>query len=236
MAIIPSLKRALFRGGISEPLKNVLLSRINTGFFSLSPDLMVAMVKAFDQQTSLEGRAYYEFGLFRGYGIWFAEQITRGKRPEDFLFYGFDSFQGLPRTEVDRGYYRPGQFRADYQLVTHNLWSFGGDLDRIKLFRGYYSKESFEQFKRQELFRPVSIAVIDVKIYESCVEALDFLQPYLVAGSILILAGYNDMERSDGHGARRALREFEARTGMEKELMFEAGRTCCAFWVTKAPD
>jgi hypothetical protein len=62
------------------------------------------------------------------------------------------------------------------------------------------------------------------------------LRPYLVPGSILIFDDYNDFNRSDEHGERKALREFEARTGMEKEALFELGRECAGFRVVKAPS
>ncbi len=44
------------------------------GFYTLSPDVLVALVKAFNIQRSevsavrhlLDGHGYYEFGMFRG--------------------------------------------------------------------------------------------------------------------------------------------------------------------------
>lgn len=235
MAVLPALKKVVRSSGMTDPLKKWLLSNVNTGFFSLSPDLLVSLVKVFETHKDFAGGAYYEFGLFRGFSIWFAEQISRGKVPDDFPFYGFDSFQGLPQTMIDAKFYRKGEYSAGYNLVMNNLEQFGGDLDRIKLFPGFYSKALFERFSREEAFKPVSIAVIDVDLYESCVEVLEFLKPHLRVGSMLVLDDYNDMDRSDENGERRAFREFEARTGMEKELVFELGRECAVFRVTKVP-
>lgn len=236
MAVVRTLKKVMRSSGISDPLKKWLLSNVNTGFYSLSPDLLVALVRVFETGKNHEGGAYYEFGLFRGFSIWFAEQISRGKVPADFPFYGFDSFQGLPHTTVDSKYYSRGEYSAGYDLVMNNLEEFGGDLGRIKLFAGYYSKALFERFSREEAFKPVSIAVIDVDLYESCVEVLEFLKPHLRVGSILVLDDYNDMDRSDDNGERKAFREFEAKTGMTKELVFELGRECAVFRVTKVPE
>jgi len=234
------LKKVARQTGITPPLKRWILSRISTPvpppFYSLSPDLLVGLVLAFDHQSLFEGHAYYEFGLFRGFSLWFAEQLARKKAPKEFLLYGFDSFEGLPETAVDAGFYREGEFCAGYELVRENLSKYGADWDRIKLFRGFYSRSLFSAFRNQEKFRPVSIAVIDVDIYESCVLVLEFLRPYIVPGSILIFDDYNDMGRSDEHGERKALMEFEARTGMEKELLFELGRECAGFRVVRAPN
>jgi len=204
-------------------------------FYSLSPDLLVALVRAFRCQTNFDNRAFYEFGLYRGFSIWFAEQIARGHTPADFRFYGFDSFCGLPDTVVDADFYRRGDFSAGYETVKENLTRFGADWEKIKLFRGFFSDGFFAELVKKERFQPVSIAVIDVDIYESCVPVLNFLSPLLVPGSILIFDDYNGMHRSDSNGERKAFKEFKAKTGLEAELLFELGRECAAFEVVKAP-
>ncbi len=241
MGTITSGLKSVMRGmGIAQPLRRWVLSNLSDAsegaFLTLSPDLLVALVRAFDTQTVFDGRAYYEFGLYRGFSIWFAEQISRNRTPKDFQLYGFDSFAGLPETKVDSDFYRTGAYSAGEQFVRSNLTKYGANWDRIKLFKGFYSEPHFAKLRSTERFLPVSIAVIDVDIYESCVLVLDFLRPYLVAGSILILDDYNDMNRSDDHGERKALREFEARTRMTHEHLFELGRECAAVRVTRAPD
>ena len=234
--VVKTAKNALRAAGVSAPLKKWLMANMVEGsFHTLSPDLLVGLVKAFDLQKEFKDRAYYEFGLYQGFSIWFAEQIARGRVPEDFPFYGFDSFAGLPPSEVDAHFYKPRQLATDYQLVQDNLTKFGADWKRLKLFKGFYSAELFASLAKTERFPPVAIAVIDVDIYESCVLVLDFLKSRLVEGSILILEDYNDMGRSDDHGERKAVREFNAKTGMVLEPLFELGRECAGFRVTKAP-
>jgi hypothetical protein len=110
-------------GGVMQKLKSILklvpgaislnefLKKIYQppgGFFTLSPDLLVALVKAFNFQRSqalegrnlLDGHGYYEFGLFRGFSFWFAEQLSREYTGEGFRHFGFDSFEGLPQPEL----------------------------------------------------------------------------------------------------------------------------------------
>lgn len=235
-SVLKLAKNALRASGASAPLKKWIMANMVEGtFHTLSPDLLVALVKAFDAQKDFEGRAYYEFGLYQGFSIWFAEQIARGRVPADFQFYGFDSFEGLPPSNVDGDYYKPGQLAVDYDTVRKNLTSFGADWTRLKLFKGFYSKELFASLAETERFAPAAVAVIDVDIYESCVLVLDFMKPRLVEGTVLILDDYNDMGRSDDHGERLAIREFCAKTGMKLEPLFELGRECAGFRVTKAP-
>jgi len=66
----------------------------------------VAIVRAFNYQKNnngpLSGHGYYEFGLFKGFSLWFAERISHDYVGSDFHSYGFDSFEGLPDTKVDK--------------------------------------------------------------------------------------------------------------------------------------
>jgi Macrocin-O-methyltransferase (TylF) len=233
--VLSTLKRAVRSTGIADPIKHWLLDNIDTGFHTLSPDLLVGLVRAFELNKDLEGKAYYEFGLYRGFSIWFAEQIARNKVPADFPFYGFDSFAGLPPTSVDAKYYHATQYSAGYEMVTRNLRQYNADMERIKLFEGFFSPTHFAKLERTNTFKPAAIAVIDVDIYESCVDVLEFMRTRINVGTILIFDDYNDMDRSNDHGERKAVLEFEARTGMQKEMLFELGRECAGFRVTKAP-
>jgi Macrocin-O-methyltransferase (TylF) len=229
-------KLALRRTGLREPIKRWANANADVPFHTLSPDLLVGLVRAFDRQKSYAGRAYYEFGLYQGFSIWFAEQISRGRVPDDFRLLGFDSFAGLPASDVDSTFFGPGDYAVSYEDVTANLTEFKADFDRVSLFKGFYSNELFATIERRENLPAVAIAVIDVDIYESCVVVLDFLRPRLEVGSILIFDDYNDMQRSDDHGERKALREFMDRTGMELTELFELGRECAGFEVTRAPS
>ena len=47
------------------------------------------------------GHGYYEFGLFRGFSFWYAEQVSREYTDASFRLLGFDSFEGLPQPQLD---------------------------------------------------------------------------------------------------------------------------------------
>lgn len=242
--------KVLVKKGVRRVLKNTNLwpffkeitgASYGNPFFTLSPDLLVALSRAFDHHkeaassggNNLLGRhGYYEFGLFRGFSLWFAEQLSRTCAAPDFRFYGFDSFEGLPPSDVDKDYYSEGDFSASEEEVHKFLSNYGADFDRIRLFKGFFSKEYFAHLRLREDFLPVSICVIDVDIYESCVDVLDFIHPFLVEGSILIFDDYNDMGRSDEHGERLALREFQkAHPSFKVEHLFDLGVECAGFVV-----
>ena len=217
-------------------------------FYTLSPILLVAISKAFKYQhlnrsggtNFSEGHGYYEFGLFKGFSFWFAEQMSRDYVGNDFQFYGFDSFEGLPKSEVDSDYlyWREGNYAASIEYATEKLKDHGTDLKKVKLFKGFYSKHHFDSLRKSNSFLPISICVIDSDIYESCVEVLDFIKDLLVPGSILLFDDYNFYDgagnpKGDNHGERRAMKEFEeSNPTFSKEHLFDFGRNGVAFRVT----
>jgi len=205
--------------------------------------LLVAIAKAFDLQRSglsqwgrdlLKGHAYYEFGLFKGFSFWFAEQISREYTGSDFLFYGFDSFEGLPESEVDadRRKWPKGSFVGSLDFVTAKLEQHGTQFSRVKLYKSFFSSSFFADLRQRESFLPVAICVIDSDLYESCVEVLAFIKDYLVPGSILLFDDYNAFHKDDNYGERRALREFEQKHPVfQKEYLFDFGWHGVAFRV-----
>ncbi len=212
-------------------------------FLTPSPHLLVAITMAFGRLAAGgagagagAGRAYYEFGVYRGYSLWYAEQMSRLHADPGFRCLGFDSFAGLPASVADRRYYRRGEFSASKAEVTGNLTRFGARLDKIELFEGFYSAGHFAELARRHgPFPDAAICVIDVDIYESCREVLEFMRTRLPAGSLLIFDDFNDMAASDDHGERRALREFQQRyPGFRLSSPVEVGPECVLFEVLAA--
>lgn len=216
---------------------------IEEPFFTLSPDVLVALVKALtiQQQGSSNGRSlfdghgYYEFGLFRGFSFWFAEQLTRAFAGASLQLYGFDSFEGLPQPQqkLESAMYSKGDLSVSYEAVTNSLRKWKIDESRIKLFKGFYSDELFRQLRAHEDFLPISICLIDVDLYVSCVPVLEFIKDYWVEGSILLFDDYNHFGKDQESGERRALGEFEARhPTFRKEHLFDYGWEGVAFRVS----
>ena len=86
--------------------------------------------------------------------------------------------------------------------------------------------------RQTEQFPPISICLIDVDLYDSCVPVLEFIKDYLVEGSILLFDDYNQMGEDDDSGERRALIEFEERhPEFKKEHLFDYGWEGVAFRV-----
>ncbi len=147
--------------------------------------------------------AYYEFGIYKGYSLYWAERVTRSFRGQDFMFYGFDSFEGMPPSEVDQNKdWFPGAYKASLEEVEKNLVENGAVMDRIVLTKGFFSKDLFSRF---DSWKPPAVVLVDSDIYESCVEVLDFIGPRCVPGTVIVFDDFH----SSVNGETRALREFE---------------------------
>lgn len=211
----------------------------NPYFYTLSPNLLIAIVKAFNIQHKeglcKGGFGFYEFGLFKGFSFWFAEQISREYADSNFHLYGFDSFEGLPASSVDKQniYWTPGGYAASMEFVVDKLKMYGADFSKINIFKGFFSKHLFAELKQKTNFLPVSICVIDSDIYESCVEVLSFIKDYLVKGSIILFDDYNVFEGDPNHGERKAFTEFQQENkNIKAEFLYDYGWHGAAFRIT----
>src|SRR5687768_13357454 len=124
--------RTLQNLGLAEPVSN-LYYRYFFGFKSSSPELPQALERVFATAAEVgsfnAGGDYCEFGLFKGYSFWKAQQEA-AKHGLSCRFFGFDSFSGLPEIDIvdqtDHREFRPGQYTCSQQQVVDNLNAAGG--------------------------------------------------------------------------------------------------------------
>jgi O-methyltransferase len=123
---------------------------------------------------------YLEFGVAGGTS--FAWWANANKHP-DSLFYGFDTFEGLPE---DWHFYKKGDMGFDVPLLEDSRARFIKGLfqDTLYLFLEDY---------RQRAGRSEAIRVIhlDADLYSSTLFALTMLAPYLKNGDILFFDEFN---------------------------------------------
>ena len=232
-------------GRASRAEAHTRLHNDNDLFYTLSPALLVAIAKTTGyltdpslsegERSALAKGAYYEFGVFKGFSLWFAQQYYRHAFKGGLQIYGFDSFEGLPSSAVDHHMnWKPGNYAESLDDVVRFLTQNGGDLETIKLFKGFFSDQLFRQIETENSLRPASVVVIDSDIYESCAEVLQFVHRHLVKNAILLFDDFNSFQSDNSHGERRALIEFESRhPGFRKQELFDFGRYGKAFRVTQ---
>jgi hypothetical protein len=233
--MLVSVKRRIAPSLRNVPWLYVLASKtyhkLNSSFTTLSPEGLDALQLSFersrDELVGNEGD-YYEFGVYRGYMFWWAQQVSRDLGLDQVHFYGFDSFQGLPEIEgVDRtnNQFYEGQFACSKDQVVAYLSERDFDWSRATLIEGYYAQTLTENTKRQYPFRPVSVAYIDCDLYASTREVLAWLRTLLTDGSILLFDDWYAFGDDVQVGQPRAMGEFlAAHRELAAEPFLEFGR------------
>lgn len=174
-----------------------------------TPPELAQCIFELHQRGFLNGKDYYEFGLFRGYALWFAQDMVRRLGVSDFHFHGFDSFAGLPEpVGIDKGEWSAGEFAVSKEQVERYLTEYAADLATISLHEGFFSDQLFSDLKERVTFRSAALVLVDCDLYSSTVPVLHFIVDYLVEGTILLFDDYNCFKAADDRGQRRALKEF----------------------------
>jgi len=155
----------------------------NRLFYTLTPELSIAMIRAFQEADPylMADGAYYEFGVFKGYNLWFVNKLK-----PSIPIYGFDSFHGMPRTRGAHPHHSMGMYSASEEEVRYHLNKHKADMGRIQLFKGWFCDEYFDYSLSSVDFLPAAVVTIDCDLYVSAVPVLRFLVPYLRPNTILI--------------------------------------------------
>jgi hypothetical protein len=175
-----------------------------------SPPELAQSIYELHAAGRLEGGSYYEFGLYRGYALWFAQDLIRRLGVKEFHFHGFDSFRGLPEPKgVDEDApWKGGDYAVSRERVEAYLREFDADLGKISLHEGFFSDELFAALEKRHEFGRAALVLVDCDLYASTVPVLRFLRDRLVDGSIVLFDDYNCFDGANDKGQRRALKEF----------------------------
>ncbi len=168
--------------------------------------------------------AYYEFGLYRGqsfldswqtylrYRHWAESQHNsseewRRKAISDFrqfqaMFYGFDTFEGIPANDEGCVNYGGGTFKCSQNEIRILLENRKVS---CQLFKGLFAEIDPNVLKPLEL---AAIINIDSDLYQSAKDALALVYPKIQQGTVLLMDEYNAFSADSSKGERRALLEF----------------------------
>ena len=159
----------------------------------VSPDRCF-MLFQFARQAAHLGGEMAEVGVYRG-GT--ARLLARAC-PERLLHL-FDTFSGLPPVDPDIDLHRESEF-ADSSLETVRNYLAG--LENVRLHPG-----TFPASARELAGRRFGFVHVDVDIYRSTVDCLDFFYPRLLPGGVM---AFDDYGWEGCPGVRKALDEFLA--------------------------
>ena len=154
-------------------------------------------------QAQLEG-SMAEVGTFKGATAKLICQAKQGR-----LFYGFDTFEGLPEpgcTDTSHGqrFFRTGKFSATYEDIKAYLAGFDG----VELVKGVFPATG----RCIEAAR-FSFVHLDMDLYDGTKAALGFFWPRMVDRGVIAV------HDSHAGGVSQAIREF---TESESPLSFRS--------------
>jgi hypothetical protein len=205
---------------------------VDDSFRPCTPHLLIAVARALRlaaQDGRAEGGDYLEFGVYRGFTLWYAQALAKDLGLRGMRFFGFDSFAGLPRPEgVDasgesQAFYE-GAYQATRASVEKNLSGLGADWERVKLVEGWYDKTLTAENRRALGLKRAAVCVIDCDFYESARLALEFAAPLLGDGSIVLFDDWTAYQNDPAKGEQRAWAEFLAKNpALKAEPLLDFG-------------
>lgn len=154
-----------------------------------------------------------EFGAYKGgsaiFLAYLAQRFLAGTQ-----VYAFDTYEGMPSTDVGIDLHRAGDFRdANAEEVRHYAASIG--LTNVHFIQG-----RFEETAAPALCEigKVALVHIDCDIYAAVAYSYQVVKPYLVDGSYIVL---DDPLRASCLGAFEAVEEYLIRQdGLHAEQVF----------------
>lgn len=155
---------------------------------------------------------YLEFGVYRGDSLLLAHNYISGViGDKNCRFFGFDSFKGLPEVTVESDYeagWRQGDLVAEFEEVYKRI-SKVIPAERFYLIKGFFESTLTPKLREEKGIRKAKMVMIDCDIYSSTKVALEFCDPLLDAGSVIIFDDYyyNSGDPKVG-GEAKAFAEF----------------------------
>jgi len=133
-----------------------------------------------------------EIGTFNGASAKLISEIKGNKH-----LYVFDSFEGLPeKKNFDAAHFHKGQFQSDYNVVKEYLSSY----KNVHIYKGFFPEFNSDVVKDKKF----SFVHLDVDLYDSTIDSLEFFYPRMSKGGCIISHDYF------AEGITRAFDEFFA--------------------------
>lgn len=155
--------------------------------FLLKPSELFFVYSFAKNQTSIEGD-YAEVGVFKGAT---AKAICESKGNKQLHL--FDTFEGLPEVDKIDTKYKTKMWKSDFQKVKHKLQRY----PHVHIYKGLFPETgNFIQNKK------FAFVHLDVDIYKSTKDCLEFFYDKMSKGGIIISHDYH------AQGVKKAFDEF----------------------------
>lgn len=156
-----------------------------------------------------------ETGAWRGGATIFMRAVLKAYGVVDRTVWVADSFQGLPKPDVDNFPQDQGdrhhtfdELRVSADEVRRNFESYGLLDSQVRFLEGWF-RDTLPSAPIERL----AVLRLDGDMYESTMEALDALYPRLSVGGYVIVDDYGAIEQ-----CRRAIHDFRDRNGIDDPM------------------
>ena len=161
----------------------------------ISPDRCYILYTLLKQAIHVEGDIW-ECGIYKGGTAAMMASILKKHGAWKKLFL-FDTFEGMPDTNVEKDFHQKGDF-SDTSLEAVKEYIQESELC---IFRKGFIPETFAGLESKK----IALAHIDVDIYQSILDCLQFIWPRLSFGGFIV---FDDYGFPSCPGARASVDEF----------------------------
>ena len=158
-------------------------------------------------KVSGQNLVFYEFGNYSGRTLSEAINAAEFLNLENPEFFCFDSFKGLPKTANNDESFKESQFSfSKSDLIKIVRRRTGKILKEKNIIEGFY-KDSLTKQLGEQIKNPTMVH-IDVDLYSSTVEILEFLKNKMVPGAVFLFDDWYCYNMKKDNGEKLALQEF----------------------------
>jgi hypothetical protein len=131
-----------------------------------------------------------EVGVYQGGSLYYL-----ASRFPNRIFYGYDTFEGMPQESEEDNYHRQGEFFSSLEYVQDKMTALGN----VHLIKGCYPESDSIRP------HPIALAHVDVDLYSSTLDSLRHLWPLITPGGRIYC---DDAFVSTCAGATKAFLQF----------------------------
>lgn len=177
---------------------------------------LLLWIKEFLDKTNIDG-FYIEYGVFNGESL---KEAFYALRNQVNKYIGLDSFVGLPALshEIDQTslelhpHFTQGQYQSKgYDFVKTNILSTGIEEDKLDLYKGFFDvllTADLSSCLKSTANGKAAVIHLDVDLYESTIQALEFSYPFMQTGCWLLCDDYWCYGGASSFGTQKALKDF----------------------------
>ncbi len=153
-------------------------------------------------------QTYFEFGCHSGRTFSAAINHAKFLKLSNMQFYAFDSFEGLPDTEISAdGIFKKGEYFTPLNHFKSIIKSKTGySIVDQNIIKGFYSDSL--TFDLQKRLPRIGVVHIDVDLYSSTFEVLHFIKPLIDIGTVILFDDWYCFAPGQNKGESKAFNEF----------------------------